>query len=342
MTILRKVHNRQSGAALFKKYDATVESFSNSTVKFTDGTVLRQSDLQFKPIINSDSFPVGKQKGAMKVKPQPVKQKPKPTDKSGKSKAKSATHKSPASQRREKKKPLTNPLDTTSEGNFSLEEALNAIKSSNPSSSKKPTNQSQNETSKRFYSKFMQLDEPYRPITASFSEATSSSMGADLTTNRQLTSTQPEPTAEDVPLDNTQLNNARDIATARESSQEDSRSEPQNVEQAVVPSEVSDYTDEDISNMSDNSPEFTSSTESNNLNSNKGMKYKIDTHIDPSLILQGGQKRKRSPVEKYVANTTAGQAPKDSYSNWQLAKEKKQREREARKALDPKKHGKNK
>ena len=68
LTKLRKVHNRQSGAALFKKYDATVESFSNSTVKFTDGTVLRQSDLQFKPVINSDSFPVGKQKGAMKEK----------------------------------------------------------------------------------------------------------------------------------------------------------------------------------------------------------------------------------------------------------------------------------
>ena len=191
----------------------------------------------------------------------------------------------------------------------------------------------------------MQPDEPYRPITASFSEATSSSMGANQTTSRQPISAQPRPTAgdsdnrkDDDSLENTQLNNARDIATARESSQEDNRSEPSNSAQSDFPSDVSEYIDKDIRNMSDISPEFTSSSEPNNLNTNKGMKYKVDTHIDPSLILQGGQKRKRSPVEKYVANTTAGQSPKDSYSNWQLAKEKKQREREARKALDSKKN----
>ena len=72
------------------------------------------------------------------------------------------------------------------------------------------------------------------------------------------------------------------------------------------------------------------------------MKYKVDTHIDPSLILQGGQKRKRSPVEKYVANTNTSEDPKDSFSNWHLAKEKKKREREARKAQDSKKNQDNK
>ena len=116
----------------------------------------------------------------MKGKSQSVKPKPKPTDKqeSGERKTKPTAHKSPASQRREKKKQPANVLDTTSEGNFSLEEALTAIKNSNPSSSKKTTDQNSNQ---RFYSKFRQLDEPYRPLTAPFTDATSSSMGANKT-----------------------------------------------------------------------------------------------------------------------------------------------------------------
>ena len=182
-----------------------------------------------------------------------------------------------------------------------------------------------------------------QPITASFSEATSSSMGANQTSSRQLIADPPRPTAEaedgedrNTP-DSTQLNNARDMATARESSQEESRSEPQNSTHSDLPSDVSELIDEGIQNMSDISPELTSNSESSNLHSNKGMKYNVDSHIDPSLILQGGQKRKRSPTEKYVASTTTGEEPKDSYSNWFLAQEKKKKDREARKLQDAKK-----
>ena len=71
------------------------------------------------------------------------------------------------------------------------------------------------------------------------------------------------------------------------------------------------------------------------------MKYKIDSHIDRSLILQGNQKRKWSPTEKYVASTTFGDALNDSFSKWQLAKteraETKKREREAQKSRETKK-----
>ena len=105
MIILRKFHNRKSGAALFKKYDATVDNFSNSTVKFTDGTVVRQSDLQLKPVANPDPFTVGKQKGPMKGKTQSVKPKSKSTDKCGKSKKTATSHKSPASQKGEEETP---------------------------------------------------------------------------------------------------------------------------------------------------------------------------------------------------------------------------------------------
>ena len=72
------------------------------------------------------------------------------------------------------------------------------------------------------------------------------------------------------------------------------------------------------------------------------MKYKIDSHIDPSLILQGNQKRKSSPTEKYVANTTTfNDALNDSFSNWHLDREQKKRNRDEKarekKKQDPKK-----
>ena len=143
-------------------------------------------------------------------------------------------------------------------------------------------------------------------------------------------------------LDNTQLSNARDIATVREENQADNRTEPSNTAQSDFPSDVSDLIDEGIRNMSDTSPEIVTSSESTSLNTNKGMKYKIDSHIDPSLILQGNQKRKRSPTENNVANTTTfNDALNDSFSNWQLAREQKKRDRDEKarekKKQDPKK-----
>ena len=66
--ILRRVYNRASGAALFKKYSAEVKSFTPHTVTFENATMLRISDIQIKEIPN-DTNPSDSGKSSKK-KPQ--------------------------------------------------------------------------------------------------------------------------------------------------------------------------------------------------------------------------------------------------------------------------------
>ena len=53
VTILRRVYNRASGAALFKKYNAVVKRFTPYT--FENGTMLKISDIQIKEISNNNN-----------------------------------------------------------------------------------------------------------------------------------------------------------------------------------------------------------------------------------------------------------------------------------------------
>ena len=112
--ILRRVYNRASGAALFKKYSAVVKSFTPHTVTFENGTMLRISDIQIKEIPN-ETNPSDSGKSSKKKLQKSASQKLGASS----SKTKSKTVKEPFKIPKRKAK-----VDSSSEGNFSLEDTL--------------------------------------------------------------------------------------------------------------------------------------------------------------------------------------------------------------------------
>ena len=171
VTILRRVYNRQSGTALFKKYNAIVDSFTNDTVTFKSGTILRLSDIEIKPISNSDPSSLGKKNTSTSKsvgKPQTSRTELKSTKKGqakqnltknqSSAKQSSAKIKSPAEKRRKRTQ-----IGSSSEGNFSL---LDEIKTHFPNA----TDQTKSRTRKPTFSKFLTLGERYLPPQASPSQ----------------------------------------------------------------------------------------------------------------------------------------------------------------------------
>ena len=340
VSIHRRVYNRASGTALFKKYNGTIVSCSNNTVKFKDGTILKQSDIEIK--IECNTNPV-----VAKTPSQPSSSKPSSSSKPTSSKD-APTASEHASGKSAKKKQPTTQLHIGVKPKPSKENEFNLLDTLSSMGGPKTVQPNRSQSDLLFYNQNSTPGEPYLPFnfhnargnTNVFTEYTRSA-DQPVADPNTITIQPANPLAQENPetSDASEIRTARDLAREMEANQNpDLRANTQPLSRSVL-TEVSNQNSNDSPDItSDNSPNNVAS-EPKTVHSKVGRpKGTTNFQPDQSLILQG--KRQRTPPERFEAKSieaaedsqpsdnTPRQTviePADSFSKFLLKEGKKKR-----------------